>query len=168
MGGVMTGRRQVHGVTVVGIGPSGRAASDFLLPWAPSSHSHVAVARSRRALADGNADVKILLRPGDLSEDVMALRWALEGAELVIIAGSTDEGITPLILDAVKAQGSAVARVVDGFAVNEFHLEIPHMVNDILAENAAWIIGDRKGRAAPRDIPPPSVNLMGHWLRNCG
>ena len=153
MGGVMTGRRQVRGVTVVGIGPSGRAAIDFLLPCAPSSHSHVAVARSRRALADGNADVKILLRPGDLSEDVMALRWALEGAELVIIAGSTDEGITPLILDAVKVQGSAVARVVDGFAVNEFHLEIPHMANDILAENGAWITGNST-RQPPPDVTP--------------
>ena len=107
----MSGGRPVGGVTVVGLGLSGRATIGFLIPNASSSHSHIAVARNRRALEDCKADAKILVRPGNPPEDVMALRWALEGAGLVIITGSTDEGITPLILDAVKTQGSAVVRV---------------------------------------------------------
>ncbi len=154
----MTDNHPAGAITVVGLGPSGRAVIDLLVPVSPSAHSHIAVARDREALAGCSAAELILLRPGDPPADVMELRRALKGAGFVIIAGSTDEGITPVIIDVVKTQGSAVVRVVETSTTDDPRHGLDHMINEIISESNSWSAVGRSTRQAPSpDITSSSL-----------
>ena len=150
----MTDNRPAGAIVVVGLGPSGRAVLDLLVPVSPTAHRHIAVARDRRALADCAADTKILLRDGNPSEDVTNLRSALEDAGLVIIAGSTNEGITPMILRVVKKQGLAVVRIVEIHTTGDPSHCLDHMFHEIIRENNAGMAGGSARMAPPPDVTP--------------
>ena len=145
-----------HPVKIVGLGPAGRTVINLLVPVSPSPRIHVAVARDRKALAECDAGERLLLRHENLPDDVMELRRVLNGAELVMIVGSTSENLTRLILDIVKTQGSAVVRIVATATTEDPRYGIDHMLDEMIREIHAWLAGTSARQAQLPDVTPSS------------
>ncbi len=141
-----------HKVRIVGLGPSGcLAINHFVILGGFPSTMFIAFSGEEGGLDRCQASYRIPCHDGISEEVVSALTRVMEGTELIVVAGSTDNGVAPIVLRAARAVGAAVARVVrNPTTTNHLHAT-GHMINDILAEHHAWFAGDLNGRAASKD-----------------
>ena len=94
----MTESTGAKGISVVGVGAPGRAVIRVLREVSPPSIGYVVVARGQEDLTGFAGAATALVRSGNPPEDLRALRRALGGADLVVVAGWTDDGATAPIV----------------------------------------------------------------------